>query len=47
MEFSGLDSTGKRVIGLVAAKGLATTVDADRRFLWNVSKLEVNIYLEF
>lgn len=36
MEFSGLDPAGKRVMGLLPAKGLATMVDADRRFLWDV-----------
>ncbi|XP_069024612.1 fatty acid synthase isoform X1 [Embiotoca jacksoni] len=36
MEFSGRDPSGRRVMGLLPAKGLATTVDADRRFLWDV-----------
>ena len=36
MEFSGRNSEGKKVMGLLPAKGLATTVDADKRFLWNV-----------
>ncbi|XP_063817309.1 fatty acid synthase [Pseudophryne corroboree] len=36
MEFSGRDPAGKRVMGLLPAKGLATVVDADQRFLWNV-----------
>ncbi|XP_073462807.1 fatty acid synthase [Aquarana catesbeiana] len=36
MEFSGRDPAGKRVMGLLPAKGLATAVDADQRFLWNV-----------
>uniref|UniRef100_A0A8C5Q5P7 Fatty acid synthase n=1 Tax=Leptobrachium leishanense TaxID=445787 RepID=A0A8C5Q5P7_9ANUR len=36
MEFSGLDPAGKRVMGLLPAKGLATAVDADQRFLWDV-----------
>ena len=36
MEFSGYDSKNKRVMGLLPAKGLATTVDADSRFLWDV-----------
>lgn len=36
MEFSGRDPTGQRVMGLLPAKGLATTVDADKRFLWEV-----------
>ncbi|XP_061823044.1 fatty acid synthase [Nerophis lumbriciformis] len=36
MEFSGLDPNGRRVMGLLPAKGLATCVDADKRFLWDV-----------
>ncbi|XP_013881248.1 fatty acid synthase [Austrofundulus limnaeus] len=36
MEFSGRDSKGRRVMGLLSAKGLATTVDADEQFLWEV-----------
>ncbi|TRY87148.1 hypothetical protein DNTS_010214 [Danionella cerebrum] len=36
MEFSGRDPTGRRVMGLLPAKGLATCVDADIRFLWDV-----------
>ncbi|KAG8446408.1 hypothetical protein GDO86_014021 [Hymenochirus boettgeri] len=36
MEFSGRDPAGKRVMGLLPAKGLATVVDADYRFLWEV-----------
>ncbi|XP_054609993.1 fatty acid synthase isoform X1 [Dunckerocampus dactyliophorus] len=36
MEFSGSDPNGRRVMGLLPAKGLATCVDADRRFLWDV-----------
>ncbi|XP_029977804.1 LOW QUALITY PROTEIN: fatty acid synthase-like [Sphaeramia orbicularis] len=36
MEFSGRDSGGRRVMGLLPAKGLATCVDADKRFLWDV-----------
>lgn len=36
MEFSGRDSTGKRVMGLLPAKGLATMVESDQRFLWDV-----------
>uniref|UniRef100_UPI0037E9BFCC fatty acid synthase n=1 Tax=Semicossyphus pulcher TaxID=241346 RepID=UPI0037E9BFCC len=36
MEFSGRDPSGRRVMGLLPAKGLATTVDADKRFLWDV-----------
>ncbi|KAM9837458.1 fatty acid synthase [Aulostomus maculatus] len=36
MEFSGRDPAGRRVMGLLPAKGLATCVDADKRFLWDV-----------
>ncbi|XP_040922555.1 fatty acid synthase-like [Toxotes jaculatrix] len=36
MEFSGRDPIGRRVMGLLPAKGLATNVDADKRFLWDV-----------
>ncbi|XP_053308944.1 fatty acid synthase [Spea bombifrons] len=36
MEFSGRDPAGRRVMGLLPAKGLATAVDADIRFLWDV-----------
>ncbi|XP_051523082.1 fatty acid synthase-like [Myxocyprinus asiaticus] len=36
MEFSGRDPNGQRVMGLLPAKGLATCVDADKRFLWDV-----------
>jgi len=36
MEFSGRDESGNRVMGLLAAKGLATVVDAHRDFLWRV-----------
>lgn len=36
MEFSGRDPNGHRVMGLLPAKGLATCVDADKRFLWDV-----------
>ncbi|KAL4648124.1 fatty acid synthase [Arapaima gigas] len=36
MEFSGRDPKGCRVMGLLPAKGLATYVDADKRFLWEV-----------
>ncbi|KAM4525063.1 fatty acid synthase isoform 2-T2 [Odontesthes bonariensis] len=36
MEFSGRDTSGVRVMGLLPAKGLATVVDADKRFLWKV-----------
>ncbi|KAM5309029.1 fatty acid synthase [Glossophaga mutica] len=36
MEFSGRDASGKRVMGLVAAKGLATSVLLSRDFMWDV-----------
>ncbi|KAL0116142.1 hypothetical protein PUN28_011183 [Cardiocondyla obscurior] len=36
LEFSGRDSDGRRVMGIVEAKGLATTVVADVDFLWEV-----------
>ncbi|KAF4106419.1 fatty acid synthase [Onychostoma macrolepis] len=36
MEFSGRDPSGRRVMGLLPAKGLATCVDADKRFLWDI-----------
>ena len=36
MEFSGLDEFNNRVMGLLAAKGLATVVDAHRGYLWSV-----------
>ncbi|XP_061667276.1 fatty acid synthase isoform X1 [Syngnathoides biaculeatus] len=36
MEFSGHDPNSRRVMGLLPAKGLATCVDADKRFLWDV-----------
>ncbi|XP_039302621.1 fatty acid synthase [Solenopsis invicta] len=36
LEFSGRDTDGRRVMGMVAAKGLATTVVAERDFLWEV-----------
>ncbi|XP_067914268.1 fatty acid synthase [Heterodontus francisci] len=38
MEFSGRDPSGRRVMGLLPAKGLATVVDCDMRFLWDVSE---------
>lgn len=38
MEFSGRDLAGRRVMGLLPAKGLATVVDCDNRFLWEVPK---------
>ncbi|NXL79375.1 FAS synthase, partial [Leptocoma aspasia] len=36
MEFSGRDLAGRRVMGLLPAKGLATVVDSEKRFLWEV-----------
>ncbi|KAL0872273.1 hypothetical protein ABMA27_004663 [Loxostege sticticalis] len=36
LEFSGRSMNGKRVMGMVAARGLATTVVADKGFLWEV-----------
>jgi fatty acid synthase len=36
LEFAGKNTKGKRVMGLVAAKGLATTVLADPTFMWEV-----------
>ena len=36
MEFSGRNSTGKRVMGMVSARGMATTILADPGFLWEV-----------
>uniref|UniRef100_A0A8C3MLL2 Fatty acid synthase n=1 Tax=Geospiza parvula TaxID=87175 RepID=A0A8C3MLL2_GEOPR len=36
MEFSGRDTAGRRVMGLLPAKGLATVVDCEKRFLWEV-----------
>ncbi|TRZ14389.1 hypothetical protein HGM15179_012680 [Zosterops borbonicus] len=38
MEFSGRDAAGRRVMGLLPAKGLATVVDCEKRFLWEVPK---------
>jgi fatty acid synthase len=36
MEFSGHDQSGRRVMGLLPAKGLATVVDAYKNYLWQV-----------
>ncbi|KAH9365922.1 hypothetical protein HPB48_015002 [Haemaphysalis longicornis] len=36
MEFSGRDPLGRRVMGMVAAQGMATAVAADPVFLWEV-----------
>ncbi|KAL3200533.1 hypothetical protein MRX96_013180 [Rhipicephalus microplus] len=36
LEFSGRDSHGRRVMGSVASQGMATAVNADPGFLWEV-----------
>uniref|UniRef100_A0A0B7B942 Enoyl reductase (ER) domain-containing protein n=1 Tax=Arion vulgaris TaxID=1028688 RepID=A0A0B7B942_9EUPU len=36
MEFAGRDSAGKRIMGILPAKGLATAVDTEKRFLWDI-----------
>lgn len=36
LEFSGRDAGGRRLMGIVEARGLATTVVADLDFLWEV-----------
>jgi fatty acid synthase len=36
MEFSGRDARGRRVMGLVPAEGLATSVLLSPDFLWDV-----------
>ncbi|XP_077520061.1 fatty acid synthase-like [Amblyomma americanum] len=36
VEFSGRDPQGRRIMGLVAAQGMATVVAADPDFLWEV-----------
>ncbi|XP_034937434.1 fatty acid synthase [Chelonus insularis] len=36
LEFAGRDSKGKRVMGMIAARGLATTVLADPGFMWEI-----------
>lgn len=36
MEFSGRDARGKRVMGLVPAEGLATSILVSQDFLWDV-----------
>jgi len=38
LEFAGKNSNGKRIMGLVDARGLATTVLADPTFMWEVPK---------
>ena len=37
MEFSGRNQKGERIMGLLPAQALATTVMADQRFTWKVS----------
>lgn len=37
MEFSGRNRKGERIMGLLPAQALATTVMADQRFTWKVS----------
>lgn len=37
MEFSGKNQKGERIMGLLPAQALATTVMADQRFTWKVS----------
>ena len=39
MEFSGKNQKGQRIMGLLPAQALATTVMADQRFTWEVSCL--------
>jgi fatty acid synthase len=36
LEFSGRNSEGKRVMGMIPARGLATTLLADPAFIWEV-----------
>ncbi|KAK0084976.1 hypothetical protein PV325_006291 [Microctonus aethiopoides] len=36
LEFAGRDTKGRRVMGMVAARGLATTVLADPGFMWEI-----------
>lgn len=36
MEFSGRDASGRRVMGLVSAEGLATSVQVSQDYLWDV-----------
>ena len=36
LEFSGRNREGKRVMGMVPARGLATTVVSDPGFLWEI-----------
>ena len=39
MEFSGRNQKGERIMGLLPAQALATTVMADQRFTWKVSNV--------
>lgn len=39
MEFSGRNQKGERIMGLLPAQALATTVMADQRFTWKVIHL--------
>lgn len=36
LEFAGRASDGRRVMGMVAARGLATSILGDPGFLWDV-----------
>lgn len=36
LEFSGRDAAGRRVMGMVEARGLATTIVADLGFIWEI-----------
>ncbi|XP_045766807.1 fatty acid synthase [Maniola jurtina] len=38
LEFAGRGADGRRVMGMVAARGLATSVLADKGFLWDVPR---------
>ncbi|CAK9300196.1 unnamed protein product [Gordionus sp. m RMFG-2023] len=38
MEFSGLNSKGQQIMGILPAKGLATIVDVDPKFTWDLPK---------
>ena len=35
-EFSGRDTTNKRVMGIITTSSLATTIEVDTEFLWSV-----------
>ena len=41
MEFSGRNQKGERIMGLLPAQALATTVMADERFTWKVSGVDL------